>query len=75
MLTLEDTSTIGVNRSVSCASEHVSSSYGASGLPRRADTFGGFDSQQRSSVELSQCLHSKVLFQVGLNLFPLAYFL
>ena len=58
-----DSSPNGVNRSASCVSEHVTSGAG-SGLPRRADTFGGFDSQQRSAVDFNQSVNSKVLFQV-----------
>ena len=52
----------GVNRSASCASEHVSAML--SGLPRRADTFGGFDSQQRSNGDHPSNASCKALYQV-----------
>ena len=52
----------GVNRSASCASEHVSAML--SGLPRRADTFGGFDSQQRANGDHPSNATCKALYQV-----------
>ncbi|CAG7829572.1 unnamed protein product [Allacma fusca] len=58
----------GVNRSASCAADHVTSGM-LTGLPRRADTFGGFDSQQRSGADSgSQVVNNKVLFQMVIQL-------
>ncbi|CAG7820418.1 unnamed protein product [Allacma fusca] len=58
----------GVNRSASCAADHVTAGM-LTGLPRRADTFGGFDSQQRSGADAgSTMVNSKVLFQMVIQL-------
>lgn len=50
-----------VNRSASCVNEHVTSILG---LPRRADTFAGFDSQQRTSLDCNHIVNNKILSQV-----------
>ncbi len=52
-----------VNRSASCVGEH--GLHGALlGLPKRADTFGGFDCQQRSAFDLPPCTNNKLLMEV-----------
>jgi len=55
-----------VNRSASCVGEYGVSG-GLAGLPKRADTFGGFDSQQRSALELPQSANNKLLFDVRIR--------
>ncbi|XP_021964277.1 A-kinase anchor protein 13 isoform X2 [Folsomia candida] len=56
-----------VNRSASCVGEH--GMHGALlGLPKRADTFGGFDSQQRSAFDLAQCTNNKLLMEMVIHL-------
>lgn len=59
----ESNANSSVNRSASCVGEH--GVHGALlGLPKRADTFGGFDSQQRSVLDLPLCTNNKLLMEV-----------
>jgi len=58
---------VGINRSASTAGEHMGSGM-LNGLPKRADTFGGFDSQQRFMGDNSQVCDNRLLLQVLINM-------
>ncbi|CAL8134678.1 unnamed protein product [Orchesella dallaii] len=56
-----------VNRSTSCVGE-IGSSSAMQGLPKRADTFGGFDSQQRLQGEPGTNINSRQLLEMVVQL-------